>query len=280
MSLPRHAFRLVLLASLAVVSGCGRGNDAGDKPTPTPTPSPSPQSAATTVVPTQLPTNARPAHYAIAVTPDAANLRFAGTATIDVDVLAATDSITLNAADLEFQSVAIADAQSRSLDGQPAIDAAKQTATFTFPEKLADGRHVLTIHYSGTIYTHATGLFALDYDSADGRKRALYTQFEASDARRFFPCWDEPNFRAPFDLRVTIPAGQQAVSNMPEAARAEQPDGTVEVRFATTPAMSSYLLFMAVGEFDRITATAGATEVGVVTKKGDGEKGRYALQGE
>ena len=146
--------------------------------------------------------------------------------------------------------------------------------------KLATGKHVLTINYTGPINKHATGFFALDYDAPDGRKRALYTQFEASDARRFFPGWDEPNFRAPYDLRVTIPAGQNAVGNMPEAGREQKPDGTVEVRFATTPAMSSYLVFLAVGEFDRITKDAAGTEVGVVTKRGDGEKGRYALDAE
>lgn len=230
-------------------------------------------------MPTQLPTSVRPVHYAIAVTPDAANLRFAGTVAIDVDVLEPTGSITLNAAELEFQLVAVADAQKKSIEGKPSTDAAKETATFAFPEQLATGRYVLTINYTGVIHTQMTGLFALDYDAPEGRKRALYTQFEAADARRFFPGWDEPNFRTPYDLRVTIPAGQQTVSNMPKAAREEKAGGGVEVRFATTPAMSSYLLFLAVGEFDRITTQAGATEVGVVTKKGDAEKGRYALKG-
>ena len=95
--------------------------------------------------------------------PDAATLRFSGTVTIDIDVLQPTDSITLNAADLQFQSVAIGEGgpQSMAIGGKPSIDTAKQTATFALPSKLTAGKHVLTINYTGVINKHATGLFAL-----------------------------------------------------------------------------------------------------------------------
>lgn len=277
------SYSFAAAACLFALSSCGQRTEVANSPSPgeqtPPATHTSPVATASAAIPTQLPMSARPAHYSLAVTPDAANLRFAGTAVIDIDVLEPTDSITLNAADLEFQSVAITDAQQKATNGKPSIDAAKETATFAFPSKLTPGRHVLTINYTGAISMHATGLFALDYDAPEGHKRALYTQFEPADARRFFPCWDEPNFRTPYDLRVTIPAGQNAVSNMPEAEREEKPDGKVEVRFAATPPMSSYLLFLGAGEFDRITQDAAGTEVGVVTKRGDGEKGRYALEG-
>jgi aminopeptidase N len=237
-------------------------------------------------VTTQLPANVRPLQYTIAAKPDAQNLRFASRVYIDIEVLEPTDTITLNAADLEIHSVSIA---ALGPDGRPApagtstrnigLDADKQTATFRFPERLPTGRHQLTIDYSGKINTQASGLFALDYDSPEGKKRALYTQFEAPDARRFFPGWDEPQFRTPYNLSVTVPANQMAVSNMPQAGVQNHSDGTKTVTFQQTPSMSSYLLFVAAGEFDRITATAqGGTEVGVVTKKGDGEKGRFALE--
>jgi len=230
-------------------------------------------------VPTQLPRNSRPSHYSISVVPDAANLRFTGSAGIDIEILQPTDSITLNAADLEFGTVALTDGGNKNAEGRGSVDAKKQTATFKFPSTLAPGSYRLAINYTGTINLHATGLFALDYDSAEGQKRALFTQFEASDARRFVPCWDEPNYRATFDLRVTVPPGQDAIGNMPQASRTRKPDGSSEIVFATTPSMSSYLLFLAVGEFDRITTMVAGTEIGVVTKKGDGEKGRWALEG-
>jgi aminopeptidase N len=237
-------------------------------------------------VPTQLPTNVRPLQYTIAATPDAPNLRFTSRVYADIEVLEPTDSITLNAADLEIRSVSIA---ALGGDGRPAsaptsarnisLDAEKQTATFRFPSRLPAGRHQLVIDYSGKINTQASGLFALDYESPEGKKRALYTQFEAPDARRFFPGWDEPQFRTPYNLSVTLPDDHMAVSNMPQAGVQNHANGTKTVTFQQTPPMSSYLLFLGAGEFDRIAATAeGGTEVGVVTKKGDGEKGRFALE--
>jgi aminopeptidase N len=240
---------------------------------------PAQQQVSTPEVPTQLPRTARPLHYSISVVPDAANLRFACSVVIEIEVLQLTDNITLNAAELDFQSVALTDSANQNFQGQTSLDAGKQTATFKFPSSLGPGRYRLAISYTGKINQQANGLFALDYDTPEGRKRALFTQFEASDARRFMPCWDEPNFRAAFDVRVTVPNGQTAVGNMPEASRAEKPAGASEITFDTTPSMSSYLLFLAVGEFDRISTTAAGTEIGVVTKKGDGEKGRWALEG-
>ncbi len=227
-------------------------------------------------IPTQLPRSARPVKYSIEIVPDAANMRFSGRTTIDVRVLSTTNSLTLNAADLDIRSATVA--------GRKATvrtDAAAQTATFTLPRALTPGTYKLDIAYTGKINSQASGLFALDYQGASGPKRALYTQFEAPDARRMFPSWDEPQFRTPYDLAVVVPAGQMAIGNMPERSREARPDGSALVRFGTTPAMSSYLLFVAVGEFDRIAKrTTDGTEVGVVTKKGDAEKGRYALDAE
>jgi hypothetical protein len=237
-------------------------------------PTPAPAPAASAQVPSQLPRHTRPLSYAISIVPDAAHLRFAGTATIEIEVLEATDSVIVNAAELDFASVA-ADGDRLA---RVSTDAEAQTATFRFADALSPGRHRLDIAYSGKINTQAAGLFALDYQGDSGSKRALFTQFEAPDARRMFPGWDEPAFRTPYDLRVTVPAGQQAISNMPEAGREMQADGSAIVRFRTTPPMSSYLLFLAVGEFDRITATAAGTELGVVTRRGAGEQGRWALQ--
>jgi aminopeptidase N len=73
----------------------------------------------------------------------------------------------------------------------------------------------LSLAYHGKIYKQAYGLFVLDYETDIGKRQALFTQFEATDARRMFPSWDEPNFKASFDLSVTIPANQMAISNMP-----------------------------------------------------------------
>lgn len=247
-------------------------------PAPEPA-STAPIAAASRIVPTQLPRNARPLHYRIAMAPDAANLRYAAAVTIGMELLEQTDEITLNAADLEFSAVRLIQGGGAPVaPSRVETNAEAQTATFHFADRLAPGRYTLMIDYSGRIYTQASGFFALDYDAADGRKRALFTQFQAPDARRFVPSWDEPNFRTPWDLQVTIPAGQTAVSNMPEAGRERRPDGSQIVTFQTTPPMSSYLLFLGVGELDRITATSAGTELGIVTRRGSAEQGRFALQ--
>ena len=230
--------------------------------------------AAAPQVPSQLPRTVRPLHYTIAATPDAEHLRFTGRVQIDVDVLQATDTVVINAVDMDFSSATLDGAQ-----GRTTMDEEAQTATIRFPAAIQPGRHRLTIDYRGKIYTQAAGLFALDYTTESGQaKRALFTQFEAPDARRFFPGWDEPNFRTPYDLSVTIPAGQQAIGNMPEARRTTNADGSITVIFQTTPSMSSYLLFLAVGELDRITTRAAGVEIGVVTRRGAGEQGRWALE--
>ncbi|HYJ52330.1 MAG TPA: M1 family metallopeptidase, partial [Allosphingosinicella sp.] len=233
-----------------------------------------------TDVPSQLPRTIRPLHYTIRVRPDAANLRFSGIETIELAVLEATDRITLNAVDIDFNAVTLigpGGSNHRITDRDR--DEENQTVTFRLADRLAPGRYQLRIDYAGKIDTQAAGLFALDYAAADGtQKRSLFTQFEAPDARRMFPGWDEPQFRTPYDLSVVVPAGQMAVGNMPVARTERQSDGTSLVTFQTTPAMSSYLLFLAVGEFDRITARAAGTEVGVVTRRGAGSQGRWALE--
>lgn len=268
-------FATVSLIALTL-AGCASTKDQA---------APSPAAAAAPAsrqIPTQLPGNVRPLQYTINATPDAANLRFTGRVDIDIQILAESNVITLNAADLEFVNVSLGGGDgSAPLALTPSdidVSAERQTATFEFDREIPPGRYRLTIDYKGKIYTQAAGLFALDYEGAAGKKRALFTQFEAPDARRFFPGWDEPQFRTPYNLNVTVPADQDVIGNMPQAGVKTNVGGTKTVSFQTTPAMSSYLLFLAVGEFDRITTTSAGTEIGVVTKRGDGEKGRWALE--
>jgi aminopeptidase N len=220
-----------------------------------------------------------PSHYHIALTPDAANGRFSARALITVSVAKATDSITLNAADLAFAGASATPAAGGAARAaKVAIDAQAQTATFRFERPLAPGQYKLALDYSGIIGTQAVGLFSLDYPGVDGKQqRALYTQFENSDARRMIPSWDEPAYKATFSLEAVIPAGQMAVSNMPAAGATTLPDGRQKVHFATSPKMSTYLLFFALGDFERATAQVAGTEVGVVTRRGAIDQARFAL---
>ncbi|KQZ28600.1 aminopeptidase [Caulobacter sp. Root1472] len=230
-------------------------------------------------VTTQLPRGVVPTHYDLVFTPDADKLSFTGSVKINIDVAAPTRSITLQAADLTFAKVEIVGpGGAKGGAAKVSVDAQAQTATFTFDKPVAKGAHVLAIDYSGKIYKQAAGLFALDYDTDQGKKRALYTQFENSDARRFIPSWDEPFFKATYDMRVTVPTGQMAVGNMPIAKSRDLGGGKTEITFATSPKMSTYLLFFGLGDFDRATAKVGDVEMGVITKKGDLAKADFALK--
>jgi aminopeptidase N len=227
---------------------------------------------------TQLPRSVRPTHYDVALTPDAARSTFAGKVAITLEVLDPTTSITLNATGLAFSKVTLAPAGGGApIAAATSIDADAQTATFTFAKPVAKGSYRLALDYQGVIGQQAVGLFSLDYDTAEGKKRALYTQFENSDARRMIPSWDEPAYKASFALQATIPAGQMAVSNMPIEKTTALPDGRSLVRFAPTPKMSTYLLFFGLGEFERTAAMASGTELGVITTRGGTAKAAFAL---
>jgi aminopeptidase N len=252
------------------------GQVAGIHPAVAATATPAAQSAAVT---TQLPRTARPSHYAIELTPHAEQLSFDGKVAIDLDVLQATDKIVLQAADLSFSGARLSANKGKPQAARISVDAEAQTATFAFAQPLVPGRYTLSIDYAGKINTQANGLFALDYSTSQGQRRGLFTQFENSDARRFMPSWDEPNYKATFDLAVNAPSGQMVVSNMPVASSVDIGGGQQRVRFQTTPKMSTYLLFLSMGEFERSTLkTDGGVEIGVVAQRGKVDQAKFALQ--
>ncbi|MCL7713488.1 M1 family metallopeptidase [Stenotrophomonas mori] len=231
-------------------------------------------------VTTQLPRSVRPSHYRIEVTPHPAKMAFDGHVSIELEVLEATAQVVLQAADLRFANSTLAAAGGKPVPARVSVDAGNQTASFHVDAPLVPGRYTLATDYSGVINTQANGLFALDYPTGAGSRRALFTQFENSDARRFVPSWDEPAYKATFDLAITVPEAEMAVGNMPVASSTALGNGLKRVVFQTTPKMSTYLLFVAAGDFERAALTdANGTEIGVITQKGKVEQARYALEG-
>jgi len=221
----------------------------------------------------RLPSGVTPISYDISVAPDAAKLAFTGEETIIIDVAASTRVLTLNAAELSIGSAVLDDGS----QGKISVDASSQTASFTFSRPVSRGRHKLRLSWTGKINQSAAGLFAVDYADVEGKDaRMLVTQFEAPDARRFAPMWDEPALKARFRLSALAPSGQTAFSNMPVASKEETAAGTLW-HFAETPRMSTYLLFLGIGDVDRKTVMAGKTEIGIITRKGVADQGDYAL---
>ena len=225
--------------------------------------------------PGRLPKTVLPVHYAIDLRPDLNALSISGSESVDIKVLSPTDRLVLNAL-----NIAIASA---SLDGKPgedaavSLDAAAQTATLRFPRPIEVGAHQLRVAFTSRINQFSQGLFFVDYPTSSGRQRMFATQLEPTDARRLFPCWDEPAFKAALEPTVTVPANFLAVSNMPIAHEEVVAGGLKRVSFRATPPMSSYLFVLVAGELARITDHADGVEVGVVVQTGREPQGRYAL---
>jgi len=183
----------------------------------------------------------------------------------------------LNALELKIETA--------SVDGKElpksAIEAdeEKELLNLALRSELAPGDHTLALSFTGKINQQGQGLFYMRYQEqgSGARKVMLGTQFEATDARRFFPCWDEPAFRARFQLTTVIPENWIAVSNMPVESEKKIASGK-EVRFAATPLMSSYLNVFVAGELDHIESRVGPTQIRVIATKGKAELGRYALE--
>lgn len=234
-------------------------------------------------VPSDLPRAARPWHYAIEIRPDAKALTFTGTSAVDLELFEDSSSLVLHAVELDIRTAKLTPIEG----GSPApvvevgVDAEAQTATFTTGQVIKAGKYRLETTYAGKINTQAMGLFALDYpDKVTGEeRRGLFTQFEAPDARRFAPIFDEPSYKATFDLTAVVPQAQMAVSNMPVAAEVLLGDGTKRVKFGTSPRMSSYLLFFALGDFERMSMPGPhGVDLGIVSPIGSGEQARFALE--
>jgi aminopeptidase N len=224
--------------------------------------------------PGKLPKAVLPVHYAVELTPDLKNLSLAGVEVVDIEVREPTARLTLNAVDMTVDAASIDDGAARA---EVALDAATESLTLTFPQPLSVGVHRLRLGFVARINSFGRGLFYVDYPTDKGSKRMLSSHLEPADARRIFPCWDEPAFKATFGLTVTVPANFLAVSNMPVAREEAVSPDLKRVAFAPTPKMSSYLFVLTMGELERLTADADGVTVGVVTTAGKREQGRFAL---
>jgi aminopeptidase N len=227
--------------------------------------------------PGKLPKDVVPGDYSIRVVPNIDKLTFTGTEMVKLNVRSPVQKLVLNALELEITEA--------SLDGKtlPAsaikIDKENELLILALPSELAAGDHPLAFSFSGKINQQGQGLFYARYqEQGSGKKKIMLgTQFEATDARRFFPCWDEPVFRARFQLSVVVPENWLAVSNMPIESEKKVAGGK-ELRFAATPSMSSYLNVFVAGELDLIESRTGPTQIRVIATKGKAEMGRYALE--
>ncbi|XP_066443033.1 puromycin-sensitive aminopeptidase isoform X1 [Eleutherodactylus coqui] len=231
----------------------------------------------------RLPADVRPVNYGLCLKPDLIDFTFEGKLEAAVEVKNATNQIVMNCADIDIITASYAP------EGDEEIHATgfnyqneDEKVTLSFPSTLQKGTGMLKIDFVGELNDKMKGFYRSKYTTASGEVRyAAVTQFEATDARRAFPCWDEPAIKATFDVILIVPKDRVALSNMNLIERKPYPDdeNLVEVKFARTPVMSTYLVAFVVGEYDFVEArSADGVLVRVYTPVGKAEQGKFALE--
>ncbi len=220
-----------------------------------------------------------PIHYDLRLTPDLERRAFDGELAVSIAVAEPVSVVTLHAAELTVSSAVAVLSGGGEAVGDPTVDEEAESLTITFNRELPPGEAALRLRFAGTLNDQLRGFYRSQHRGDDGTTRTLATtQFEATDARRAFPCWDEPAIKATFDVTLIVPDGLAAISNMPVADETRG-GGKRAVRFQTTPRMSTYYLAFVVGDFVAVETT---DEAGVLHRvfatRGKEEFGRFALE--
>jgi aminopeptidase N/puromycin-sensitive aminopeptidase len=222
----------------------------------------------------RLPETARPENYKLTFNPDLESAKFEGDETITLRVLKATSEITLNSAEIDFHEVTITSGGATQ-KAKVTPDKEKEMVVLSVEKPLAAGPATVHITYTGILNSEMRGFYLGKDDQ--GRKYAA-TQFEATDARRAFPSFDEPDYKATFDISVIADKGLATISNQKVASDTPGPGPKHTVRFATTAKMSSYLAALVVGNFDYVEGEADGIPIRVYATTGKKEMGRFALE--
>jgi aminopeptidase N len=220
-----------------------------------------------------LPKTVVPTLYVIDVAPNPKTMRIAGRERVTVMVRESVSTIVVDERQTSFHAV--------TFDRVPAkvvVDEKKQQAVIRLTKPAAPGTHVLDITYAATLQTAAQGLFKQTYADMHGKPTYMYgTQLEATDARRLFPGWDEPAFKARFRVSFVVPKAWTAISNTPAVSTTHAGPDTKRVQFDTTPPMSTYLVVLCAGDFEKVATTADGIDLSVYATRGKVEQSKYAL---
>ena len=220
----------------------------------------------------RLPANVVPSHYTLEISPDIAAKTFTGRESIRVALAQSAATITLNSAEIKIDSVqAVAGGATET--GTVTYQPAEEEATLTFPEPLPAGPVELRLAYTGVLNNDLRGF----YLSHTAKRDYAVTQFEATDARRAFPSFDEPALKATFDLSLTIDKRDTVIANTTMLRDVPAADGRHTETFAETPRMSTYLLAFQVGDWACIRGAADGTPIRVCATPDKVELTHYAL---
>ncbi|KAJ6866234.1 hypothetical protein NC652_037708 [Populus alba x Populus x berolinensis] len=204
---------------------------------------------------TRLPKFAIPDRYDLHLKPYLSVCTFSGTICIDLRIIEPTKFVVLNALELNIHGVLFTDSQNQQFSPCDfVLDDDDEILLLVFEETLNAGDGMLRIDFSGILNEHLRGFYRCTYMDGDQKKNMAVTQFEAVDARRCFPCWDEPALKATFKITIDLPLELIALSNMPIID--EKLNGNVKtVYFEESPLMSTYLVAVVIGLFDYVEDT-------------------------
>ncbi len=226
----------------------------------------------------RLVSHVKPEHYEITLKPDLLAHTFWGNETITINLDKVITEITLHSKDLDITSVFV-DSQNIKTEAKKIVyDKKHETATFIFPNKIAKGEIKLHIQFAGILSENMRGFYKSKY-VVEGEERFMATtQFEATDARRCIPCFDEPTHKAVFKIHLITPSDKTAISNtLPESIK-EHSLGYNIVSFSPTPKMSTYLLAFIIGDFEWIEKKSkNGVLVRVMTVPGKKHQADFAL---
>lgn len=226
----------------------------------------------------RLPRSVIPSHYDIRLEPDLDNASFVGTVGIDVDVETPTSTVTLNAIELEIHDATVTQGD-RKLFCKVSLDEDRERAAIKVDGMLDEGPARVELSFTGILNDDLRGFYRSVYTNDAGEEKVIATtQFEATDARRAFPCWDEPDLKATYAVTLVVEDGLMAVSNAAEVGRTTLDDGRIEVSFATTMKMSTYLVAFIVGDlFATDPVDVDGTPLRIIAPPGNEHLTEFAL---
>lgn len=222
----------------------------------------------------RLPRTILPTRYQLEIRPDLELNTFTGTVEISADVVEATSQLRCNAIDLEITQF-----QVDGVDTPFSLDEDTEQLIADLGSERSPGPVTVTARFDGTLNDALRGFYRSTFTDEDGTEHTIATtQCQSTDARRIFPCWDEPDMKATFDISLVVDPALTVVSNGAEVARETRPDGAVAVRFAETMKMSTYLVAFVVGPLEiSEPAFAGDVPVRIVHRPGQGHLTQFAL---
>ena len=220
----------------------------------------------------RLPGGAFPQHYTLTVNINFSNNTFDGDETINLNLTKPTNTITLNALEIDFHNVSVT-AAGQTQTAKVSLDEKNEQATFTVPNQLPAGPAKVHILYTGQLNDKLRGFYLSTYK---GRKYEV-SQMESTDARVAFPCFDEPAYKATFDITAIVDKGDTAISNGEIVSDTPGPGDQHTIKFATSPKMSSYLVALTVGDWKCVSDHTDGVKVSVCTVPGQENLAAFPL---